>query len=578
MHEGLLAAIAIAIVGATFLAILTHKVGQPLLLAYLAAGIALGPELGFGWIAEDSVNAIAEIGLVLLLYIIGLEIDVKKILASGKTLLVSGVAQFILTLALGVPFFAWVGFPLGGGRFDTLYLAVAAGLSSTMIVVKVLYDKRELSTLSGRITLGILVFQDLWAIAFLSLQPNLLNPHIGELAFSFVKGATLVACSLLISRYVLVRVFASIARTPELLLITAVAWCFFVSGAAGHMHLSLEMGALVAGVSLSAFPYNTDVIAKVINIRDFFITLFFVGLGLQIPMPTASMLGYAALLSLFIVASRFVTITPILYAMRNGLRASILPAINLAQLSEFSLVIAALGLHMGHIDDDLMGIFIFSFAFTSVGSTYAMQYSHQLQERLTVLLRRLGLNDLNDHADDDGHGKAHNDIVFLGFYREASSIFHELGEIHSKDGGTLADKVRVIDFNPQVRAELVNRGVPCSYGDISSNDTLHHSHIEDSRVVVCSISDPYLKGTNNSRLLRAVERICPKARILVTSDTLNGAASLYEAGAYFVFVPRVHSAMEAARAVAVALADEDDASVLRDSEMARLAARNEVVA
>ena len=276
MHEvDLLSNIGLAIVAATAFALLARALKQPLLLAYLAAGIVLGPKIGFGLIEDEaSITLISEIGLILLLFIIGLEIDLKKLLSAGRTLIVSGLSQFLICVALGIGFFVLMGFSMGDGRFDALYLAVAMALSSTMIVVKILYDKFELTTLPGRITLGILVFQDIWAILFLSLQPNLLSPGVSIIAISFVKGAGLVLLSLAISRYLLSHVFSFIAKIPELLLVTAIAWCFLISGIAGEMGLSKEMGALVAGVSLSTFPYNVDVIAKVINIRDFFVTLF----------------------------------------------------------------------------------------------------------------------------------------------------------------------------------------------------------------------------------------------------------------------------------------------------------------
>ena len=577
MHPDLITGIGLAICAAAILALLAQKCKQPLLLAYLAAGIVIGPNLGLGLVKDQaSINAVSEIGLILLLYIIGLEMDIKKLLASGRTLLVSGVLQFILCAALGLGFFAMLGFALGAGRFDALYMAVALALSSTMIVVKLLYDKEELSTLPGRLTLGILVFQDLWAIVFLSIQPNLMNPQIGILALSLVKGAALVAFSLLFARYALPRLFASIARIPELLLVTAMAWCFLISALAGYLELSREMGALVAGISLSTFPYNVDVIAKVTNIRDFFVTLFFIGLGMQIPAPTPALLGMALAASLFLMATRLLTITPVLYAMKNGLRASLLPAINLAQMSEFSLVIASMGLALGHIDAHTMGVLTFVFTITSVLSTYGIKFNSQLQTRLSRLLRALGVKDLGHGPAEettDGHGP--RDIAFLGFFRDASAIFHELEHLPGPDGQPLARQTRVIDFSPTVYAAMAKRQVPCTYGDISCLDTLHHAGLGAEKVVVCSIVDTILRGTSNKRLLQSLKRICPGAFIIVASDTLPGALELYAHGADFVLVPRLHSAKDAAEVIAAALAGA--ATDIKECQQAMLACRNEVL-
>ncbi len=313
----LLSSIGLCVSVAALLALLANRLRQPLLLAYLLAGVLIGPQIGLGLISgEESIRTVSEIGLILLLFIIGLEMDLKKLLAAGKPVLVAGLLQFPLCVALGLAFFFPLGFRAGGGDFGLLYLAVCLAMSSTMIVVKLLYDKFELDTLPGRITLGVLVFQDVWAILFLAIQPNLLQPEVATLLGSLLKGILLVAVSLLVSKTVLPRVFQSVAKVPELVLIGSLAWCFIVSAAANAAGLSREMGALIAGVSISTFPYNMDVVAKVVSIRDFFVTLFFVALGMQIPIPTAEVIGLALLASAFLLLSRFVVVFPLLRQLR----------------------------------------------------------------------------------------------------------------------------------------------------------------------------------------------------------------------------------------------------------------------
>ena len=183
------------VIVAAVLAFIANKLKQPALLAYLLAGVLIGPEIGFRFITDhETIEVISEIGLVLLLFIIGLEMDLKKLRASGKPVIATGVTQFLICVALGIPFFLLLGFRIGdpnafGGEFGLFYLAVAAAISSTMIVVKLLYDKFELDTLPGRITLGILVFQDVWAIVVLALQPNLRNPRIAPLLPRLGRGS-----------------------------------------------------------------------------------------------------------------------------------------------------------------------------------------------------------------------------------------------------------------------------------------------------------------------------------------------------------------------------------------------------
>jgi Kef-type K+ transport system membrane component KefB len=485
-------------------------------------------------------------------------------------------------VALGIPFFLLLGFRVGdpnafGGEFGLFYMAVAAAISSTMIVVKLLYDKFELDTLPGRITLGILVFQDIWAIIALALQPNLRNPRIAPLAASFGKGILLVAASLLISRYILPRLFRSVAKIPELVLIMALAWCFLICAAASYSGLSKEMGALIAGVALSTFPYSLDVIAKVISIRDFFVTLFFVALGMRIPMPTLSILGLAALTSIFLIASRFLSIFPVLYAMRYGHRVSLIPSINLSQISEFSLVVASLGLALGHINSQTVSLIIFVFVITSTTSTYMISYNHQIAGKLGRVLSTLRLKDIAKSDAGESATASSKPIVFLGFFREASAIVHEFELRSSGDNRhTLLDEILVIDFNPVVQAELRRRGIECLYGDVAHPETLHHAKIHDAKLVVSTIPDHILKGTDNERLLKNISQLCPHAEAIVTAGSSQRALDLYEQGADFVFIPHMHSSGEVATIIETGLSE--GLARVREEQIAHLRMRNEVLA
>ncbi len=349
MHQ-LIADITFSILFAWVLGLAAHFFRQPLILAYLVAGFLIGP-YGAKWVkSQDSISIISELGLIFMLFMIGLEIDLKKIIRAGRVILIAASGQLIGACVLGIAFFVVIGLSLGNGnRFDALYLAVACALSSTVIIVKVLYEKRELDTLPGRITLGVLVLQDIFAILFLAIQPSLGDLQIGIVLLSIGRVGALVATAMILSRFVLPRIFHQIARSPELIMLGALAWCFLIGEVAERLHLSREMGSLVAGVSLSTFPYALDVTAKVTTLRDFFITLFFVALGMTIPIPNASTMWLALVIAAFTVVSRILTTFLPLYFMKQGLRTSLLPALNLAQISEFSLVIIQTGVVAGHI-------------------------------------------------------------------------------------------------------------------------------------------------------------------------------------------------------------------------------------
>lgn len=543
---------------------------QPVILGYIAAGILIGETEGLRLVSTTEFEPISELGLLLLLFMIGLEIDLKKLAEAGRTLVTVGTAQFWICVALGLGFFPLIGFGFAGRSLAPVYLAVACALSSTMIVVKILYDKYELDTSAGRITIGILVFQDIWAILFLALQPDLRDPAPGVLLRSLAKGATVVAFALLTSRFVLPALFRSIARVPELMVLGALAWCFGIALLAAKLGLSIEMGALIAGVSLSTFPYNLDVIAKVISLRDFFVTLFFVALGTKIPRPSAEIIGLAAAASGFLVLSRFLSIVPVLRARGLDNRLSVIPAINLSQISEFSLVICTIGVKLGHIDSRVLSVVVLTLVITAIASTYGLLYNYPIFLRLNPLLQRLGLRD-PAARDPSGVIRVGSPIVFLGFARQASSLFEEL----VRRDPTIVRKITVIDFNPPVKAELERRGVHTIYGDISHADTLQHANVPLSRVIISTVPDSVLRGTTNLRLLRLVKGMAPHASVITTADTLETARQLYEDGAAYVLVQRLTGAAELAPVVAAAL--DGGATAPREHALADLAARHEVL-
>jgi Kef-type K+ transport system membrane component KefB/voltage-gated potassium channel Kch len=542
MHE-LIHDLALSIVMAWLLGVAAYLARQPLILAYLVAGFLLGPS-GFKWVqSQQSISIISELGLIFMLFMIGLEIDLKKIIRAGNVILVTSASQIVGCFLLALALFLLIGIPLGKGHFDALYLATAVALSSTVIIVKVLYEKFELDTLPGRVTLGVLVLQDLFAILFLAFQPSLDHLQFGVGLMSLIRVSTLLAVALLISRYTLPHFFHLIARLPELILVGALAWCFALAEFADFLGLSREMGALVAGVSLSTFPYALDVTAKVTSLRDFFITLFFVAVGMTIPLPTPAVLGLALVIVAFTLASRFVTVFPPLYAMRQGLRASLLPAINLAQISEFSLVLIQVGVQSGQIEPAIAGAASTAFVVLAVISTFLMMRSDAITRGAIPVLKRLGLSDLDHGRSDtasDGETGRKNRVLILGFYRTASSFLSELERRQS----VLLEQVFVVDFNPVVYHALQERGVHIHYGDIANADTLAHSGVANAEIVISTVPDSLLKGTTNEKLVRHVRMVNPKATIIATAEVLGAAQSLYAAGADYVTIARLAAADE----------------------------------
>ena len=572
MHE-LIRDITFCILFAWGLGLVAHFSRQPLILAYLVGGFVIGP-YGMGWVkSQESIATISELGLIFMLFMIGLEIDLKKIIRAGRVILFAAGGQLVGGCVLGIAFFMAIGLPMGGGGFDALYLTIACALSSTVIIVKVLYEKRELDTLPGRITLGVLVLQDIFAILFLAVQPSLGNLQIGIVLLSVGRVVALVATALVLSRFVLPKIFHQIARRPELIMLGALAWCFLIGEIAEQLHLSREMGSLVAGVSLSTFPYALDVTAKVTTLRDFFITLFFVALGMTIPIPTSSVIGLALIISVFTVFSRMVTTFVPLYAMKQGLRASLLPALNLSQISEFSLVVIQVGVSAGHIKAQTASAASFAFVILAVMSTFAIMRSDDISRLAIGGLKRIGFRDL-DHSHDGEAGDAGNGsarrIVILGFFRAASALLAEI----ERQNKSMLDQISVVDFNPDVFRTLNERGIHVVYGDISNIDTLTHAGVGNAELIILSVPDALLKGANNEKLVRHVRSINPKAKIVSTADLLHDVGDLYAAGADYVTVTRISDAHELYKVIEAA-----DKRLLADKreEMDQLLAKRQEV-
>jgi Kef-type K+ transport system membrane component KefB len=569
MEHGLVSDIAICIIAAWVVAVLSQVARQPLLLAYLAAGFAVGP-YGFQWVTDpNSIQTISEIGLALLLFMIGLEIDLKTMLSAGRVITLTAGAQILGCVLIG-----WLVFAVAGparNHLEALYLAVAVAMSSTVIIVKILYDKRELETLAGRVTLGVLVLQDIATILFLAVQPNLKDPSAGVMFHALWNVVLLLAVAFLASRFVLPHVFKFIARLPELVLVGALAWCFAMAGFADYLKLSSAMGALIAGVMISTFPYTLDVVAKVTSLRDFFVTLFFVGLGMKIPMPTVAYILWTLFVCVVLIGSRFVTVFPVLFSMRQGFRVSLLPAINLCQMSELSLVLLALGQKAGDVSDNVVGIAAFAFSFLAIGSTYGILRNDSLFRAFTPLLRKMGLHDLDHTAFLTRADAARRRVCLLGFSWTASSLLAEI----ERNRPDLLPEICVIDFNPVVHERLRSRNVFAVYGDITARDVLHHAGASHAEIIICSLPNMVLKGANNLKILRQLRELNPHGKIIVHAEVLSDLPALYAAGANYVTAPRL---LEAADLLCVlAAAEKDTLDHKRSEQEMLLKERNEVI-
>jgi len=535
----LLTYIAYSAACAGVLAFFLNMFNLPLLLGYLIAGFLLGPEMLDIVHEHNNIADVSALGLVFLLFMIGLELDISELYRMGKVVITTGFLQFPICACLMGGLYLGLdaaGLNFGAGKFSAMYCGVSTSISSTMIVVKLLSEHAEMDSLPGRLTVGILIFQDIWAIIVLAIQPKLENPEFIGLLRTFGMIALLIGVSLAYAKFVMPAVFMSASKSVELMLVVALAWCFCMCCFATlpFIDLSMELAALISGVALATFPYSAEFNGKIKYIRDFFITLFFVDLGVQIPPPNLNGICMAFLVSIVVLLFRWVGIFSVAWMAGGAKRMACVATINLSQISEFALVICSLGMKYGHVEEDTLAILIYTFAFLGILTTYFIGYNYQLYGLIAWACRMLmGKGNTMDRSmsgDDEDEKHADRNIVMLGFHKSAAMLIAHFEHYNPY----LLDKIHVIDYHEHIMPNLRQRGVTCSYGDIASPDVLEHCHHGDVRLVISSIPDHLLKGVTNLRLLQISKQLWPQADVIATGTTPAEARALYDEGADYV--------------------------------------------
>lgn len=516
----------LCLVAAAILAIAFVKLKIPAIAALLGAGVLLGPA-GLEAIGDRaSIDTIANLGLTLLLFVIGLEVNLKSMLASGKTLVVTGIVQVPLTMAAGLGVFLVIGLSFYGA----LYLGVACAFSSTLLVVKYLQEHLKLDTVAGRLAVGLLIFQDIWAIVFLALQPSFANPSLAPIAKTFAGTFALAVLATIVARFVLSHAFHIVARSPELVVTLALGWCFGVGLVGVKVNVSMEMGALIAGATIATSPYAYEVVSRVVHLRDFFVTLFFVGLGMSIPVPESGwVIGLAAITAAIAILLRYTLFLPILYATGLDRRNSVSVSTKLAQVSEFCLVIAYLGSQLGHISGTQVSIVIFAFVITALVTPLLFAASDRLYARLRPMLDLVGIRSRGVRPEAESHEPPR--LVLLGFHRIGSALLSDLERLHAD----LLPHTLVVDTNTQIHADIRGRGAQVLYGDIASVEVLRHAGVDRAEVIVSTVPDELLKGTSNEHLVRQLRALAPNAVIIANCSRVSQVRAIRAAGADHVF-------------------------------------------
>ncbi|MFH1650031.1 MAG: cation:proton antiporter [Candidatus Woesearchaeota archaeon] len=509
--------ILIALLGAGFMRLFK----QPVLIGYILAGIVVSV---FGLLrSHEAITGFADIGLALLLFMVGIGLNPKIVRTVGKVSLLAGVGQVFFTSIVGFGISIALGFSL----VASAYIAVALTFSSTIIIMKILSDSGELETLPGRIAVGILIVQDIIAVLILMIISALGGAASSgtEMALLVLKGIGFLIVLGVVSKLVLPWLTTRIARNQELLLLFSLSWCLSIAGLFSVLGFGLEIGALAAGIAFSVSPYRHEISSRLRPIRDFFIAIFFIVLGAQLSFGSISgSIIPLIVFSVFVLIGNPFIVLFIMGRLGYTKRTGFLVGLTVAQVSEFSIVLIALGIKAGHLSAEIQNMFTIVALITIAGSTYFMRYDNQLYKIFSSLL---GFFERKGKKVDE-HTYSHEtayDVILFGHNRIGYDLLETFKRIKSK--------FLVVDYNPETIVRLAKEGFDCKYGDASDIELLNELQLHKTKMVVSTIPDM----DTNLLLLNQIKEASPKCIVIMVSHQVSDAMQLYDTGATYVILP-----------------------------------------
>ena len=494
---------------------------QPLIIGYIFAGIIVGP-LCLNLIREsETISVFAEMGIAFLLFIVGLRLSPKVIKEVGKVSLITGIGQIFFTSLIGY----FISLALGFSPITSVFIAIALTFSSTIIIMKLLSDKDDLEKLYGKISIGFLLVQDLVAIIALIIVSSFAKTSgIKFVVFALIQGIGLVLVLGLISHYFLPKLNRFFAKSHELLFLFSIAWGFGLAFLFLKIGFSIEIGALIAGILLAISPYSYEISSKMKPLRDFFIIFFFIILGSQMVFDNPySLLIPALVFSLFILIGNPLIVMVLMGRLKYSKKTGFLAGLTVAQISEFSFVLVALGIKEGLLEQDILSFITLIGLITITGSVYMITHSDSLYRWLAPFL---GIFERKKVREKEIPGKKFRYILF-GYNRIGFSILNAFQKI--------TNNFLVIDYNPDIVKELKNRNINVIYGDADDCELLEDLRINKADLIVSTIPD---KETNLLIAKVAIENQEEKRPILIlTARQISDAFELYKAGADYVILP-----------------------------------------
>jgi len=503
------------------LTILARVIKQPPIIAYLIAGVIVGP-LALNLISGDNstlISTFSHIGVAFLLFIVGLSLDFRVLKEVGTVSTFAGLFEIAVTGGIGFLIAIGIGF----SSITALYIGTALAFSSTVVVVKILSDKKEIDTLHGRIALGILIVEDFVAALALMAVPIITRGgNFTSILLEFGIAIVVIIAIFIFSDLIIKRLINYLARNQEVLFLFGIAWALIIAALFNKFGFSLEIGALIAGMSLASSKYSLDLSGKMKPLRDFFIVLFFVFFGSQLSGTIDfNLIKIALLLSVFVVIGKPLIVMTILRVFGYKKRTNFLAGSSIAQISEFSLIIVLLGFNLGHVNNQIMSLAVLVAIFTIAASSYSIYYSHVIFNKISHLLNIFeGKRKVKEEYNKEGY-----EIILFGYHRIGYKILQSLKNLKK----TFA----VVDYNPKVILSLVEEKINAIYGDAGDKNFLSELPLGKAKIIISTIPD---EGSNRS-IREFLDEIKSDAIFIATAEQPRQAVDLYKAGVDYVIIP-----------------------------------------
>lgn len=514
--------LAIVLLISSLFAFLLARFKQPLILAYIASGLSISAFGLVGGIEEETLPFFASLGIALLLFLVGLEIKIRDLLTLGRLSFWIGIGQIFFTAVFGFIIAKFFGF----SNVSAIYLALALTFSSTVVVIKLLSEKRDLDSLYGKITVSFLLVQDFVAVVILLLLGGVGGENLLLSVFSvIIKGSVFLFVTYLFGRFILPRIFLPIAHLGELLVIFSLSWAFVLASFGQLLGFPIEVGAFLAGVSIGGLPYHYQIAARVRPLRDFFVVIFFILLGFQMSFSDVSRyLGPALVFSIFVLLGTPLIVLAVMGYLGFRRRTAFFSSVAVAQISEFSLILVVLGARLGHITQELVSLTTLIALITIGVSTYMIKYTRQLytffNHYLDIFERKTTREPRVERPRE-----FENHIILVGADRMGRDILRNL-EGKGED-------YLVVDFNPEIVKRLTAQKISVIFGDATDPEVLSELNLSSAKLILSTVPDV----EDNAVLIAEAKKRGYKGPFIVTSEFPEDAVKLYNEGADYVILP-----------------------------------------